>query len=288
MSESHNTLLTVAKLSMTLARRCMARYSHVKSPHKFTQPQLITCLVLRAYLKTTYRGVIEFLAAAGQLRQATGLDRLPHYSTLKKFADRPGVTEVIDAMLGQIAAAACPKEEAAAAEVAIDSTGIETTSASAHYQSRSGRTRKQYVKLSLAVICGALLPAGLIVDWGPTNDKVEARALLDKTREHIQPATLFADAGYDAEWMHEYCRDGWGVTSWIKPVKHRSDGTLGGKHRSKMTKRRLKRHGYGRRWHVESFISGLKRTTGSTLTARKPTALFIEAALRVLAYACRR
>jgi len=286
MSQLNNTLLTVAKLSMLLSRRCMSRYSHIKSPHKFTQPQLVTCLVLRAYLKTTYRGVIEFLATAGQLRQAMGLDRLPHYSTLKKFADRPGVAEVIDAMLGQIAQVASADEDDT--EIAIDSTGIETSSASTHYQSRAGRRRSQYVKLSLAVICGSLLPAGLVVDWGPTNDKVQARALLDKTRRHVAPATLFADAGYDAEWVHEYCRDDWGVESWIKPARHRTDGTFGGHYRSRMTKRRLKRRGYGRRWHVESFISGLKRTMGSTLNARKPAAMFIEAAARVLAYACRR
>jgi hypothetical protein len=46
--------------------------------------------------------------------------------------------------------------------------------------------------------------------------------------------------------------------------------------------------GYGRRWHVESFLSGLKRTTGSALRARGERALFAEAAVRVLAYSVRR
>ena len=46
--------------------------------------------------------------------------------------------------------------------------------------------------------------------------------------------------------------------------------------------------GYGRRWHVESFISGMKRTRGSTLAARSERALFTEAALKALAYAVRR
>jgi hypothetical protein len=55
-----------------------------------------------------------------------------------------------------------------------------------------------------------------------------------------------------------------------------------------MTSRRLTRNGYGKRWMVESFISGLKRTTGSMLAARKKSSLFVEAALRVLAYAIRR
>jgi hypothetical protein len=55
-----------------------------------------------------------------------------------------------------------------------------------------------------------------------------------------------------------------------------------------MTARRLKRHGYGQRWHVESFFSGLKRTMGSALNARTEQSLFHEGAIRVLAYAIRR
>jgi hypothetical protein len=104
----------------------------------------------------------------------------------------------------------------------------------------------------------------------------------------VQPKSLFADAGYDAEWVHQFCRDRWGVSSFIRPAVHRADGGLNGRHRSRMTSGYLRRNGYGRRWHVESFISALKRTTGSTLLARKESCLFQEAALRVLTYALRR
>ena len=64
--------------------------------------------------------------------------------------------------------------------------------------------------------------------------------------------------------------------------------TVGGTYRSQMTSRRLKSTGYGRRWMVESFMSGLKRTTGSALSSRSESALFNDAALRVLSYAIRR
>ncbi|WP_437200794.1 hypothetical protein [Planctomicrobium sp. SH664] len=50
-----NIQLEVATLSMRIGRKYMASYSHLKSPHKFTQEQLLTFLLLRAYLKTTYR-----------------------------------------------------------------------------------------------------------------------------------------------------------------------------------------------------------------------------------------
>ena len=63
---------------------------------------------------------------------------------------------------------------------------------------------------------------------------------------------------------------------------------LYGKYRSEMTADTLKEKGYGRRWLVESYMSGLKRTTGHALSARSERSLFVEAALRVLAYALRR
>ena len=102
------------------------------------------------------------------------------------------------------------------------------------------------------------------------------------------PQRLYGDAGYDAAWIHAYCREEHGVEAIIKPATCRSDGTLGGTYRSKMTKTKLKRSGYGNRWQIESFFSGLKRTTGSALSARKDLTLHHEAAFRVLAYTLNR
>ncbi len=173
-------------------------------------------------------------------------------------------------------------------EAAIDSTGMETTSASAHYCSRSGRTRKKFIKVSVCVMAGSLLPSSVVLSWGPSSDKREAPELLAKAMTVNQPDRVFADAGYDAEWVHTVCREDWQVESIIKPAVHRSDGTMSGKYRSQMTPETLMEKGYGRRWLGESFMSGLKRTTGATLSARGDHSLMTEAALRVLAYALRR
>lgn len=279
-----NVLLEVASLSMRTAKKYVAPYSHAKSPQKFTQQQLISCLVLRAYLKTTYRGIIEVLEASDGLRARLGLRRLPHYSTLKKFADRSDVLHIVDCMILEIVRQFAP----AAEEAAIDSTGLETTSASAHYRSRSGKARKKYVKVSVCVMAGSLLPSSVVLSWGPGNDKREAEDLLAKAMTVNRPERVFADAGYDAEWIHTVCREDWQVESLIKPAVHRSDGTVCGRYRSQMTPEKLKDKGYGRRWLVESFMSGLKRTTGAALNARHERSLMAEAALRVLAYALRR
>ena len=278
----------VAGLAMRLGGRHLADYGATRSRHDFTQRQLMACLILRAYLKTTYRGVLELLAISPNLREALGLrDKLPHYTTLQKFSARSRVLAIADAMIRTIGRAAGAPEFAKGA-AAMDATGLETTTAGAHFQSRSGRQRRKWVKVSTVVLCGSLLPFSLVLDWGPGNDKCQARELMAKASESILPAKLYADAGYDAERVHDQCRLEWGVESVIRPARQRADGTRSGFWRSRMSDDYLKRKGYGSRWAVESFFSGLKRTMGSTLNARKPAQLLAEAAFKVLAYTLRR
>ena len=248
----------------------------------------MACLILRAYLKTTYRGVLELLAISPNLRAALGMqDKLPHYTTLQKFSARSQVLAIADAMIRTIGRAA-GAAQFAQTTAAMDATGLETTTASAHFQSRAGRTRRKWVKVSTIVLCGSLLPLSLVLGWGPGNDKSQAKELMAKASKATLPATLYADAGYDAEWVHDQCRLDWGAESVIKPARQRADGTRGGFWRSQMSKKYLTRKGYGSRWAVESFFSGLKRTMGSTLTSRKPNQLLAEAAFKVLAYTLRR
>jgi hypothetical protein len=78
------------------------------------------------------------------------------------------------------------------------------------------------------------------------------------------------------------------VQSVIKPLNHRPDGTRSGRWRNLMSPEHLCQQGYGRRWAAESFFSGLKRTTGAALQARKPAQMLAEASLRLLAYVLRR
>src|SRR3989442_13448680 len=82
----------VAEMAMTLSRPYLADYGSTRSRHDFTQRQLLSCLVLKAYLKTTYRGVVEILAVSDGLRQSLGLtQKLPHYTALQKFSARSQV-----------------------------------------------------------------------------------------------------------------------------------------------------------------------------------------------------
>lgn len=277
----------VAALSMQLSQRYLEAYGAVRSRHDFTQRQLMSCLVLRAYLKTTYRGVVDFLAASASLRQCLGLgDKLPHYTTLQKFSARSQVLAIAQKLVAAIGKAAEPKAQKDSA--AMDSTGLSTGTASQYFRTRKGTQPRQWVKVSVMVWCGSLLPFALVIDQGPSNDRVQVPELLGQAEVMVRPAKLYADAGYDAEWIHQQCREQWGVESVIKPSGHRADGIRNGRWRAKMSPRHLKNRGYGRRWSAESFFSGLKRTMGEGLNARKLKTQLAEAAIKVLAYALRR
>lgn len=201
----------VAALAMRLGSQHLADYGATRSRHDFTQRQLVACLILRAYTKTTYRGVLEFLALTPSVRKQLGLeDKLPHYTTLQKFSARSKVLEIADAMVRTIGQAAGDPSFGQGA-AAMDATGLETTTASAHFQCRRGGQRRKWIKISTIILCGSLLPVAMVVGWGPTNDKCQAKELISKASQASLPAKLYADAGYDAEWIHEQCREQWGV-----------------------------------------------------------------------------
>lgn len=200
---------------------------------------------------------------------------------------RANVPQIVEGMIGQILAEIGLDRRPA--EIAVDSTGLQNGLASVHYQSRrwatgNGRVRKS-VKVSVAVVCGALLPAALVVDLGTSSDMKQMPALMEQIEARTTPSHLLADAAYDAEWVHVVCRERWKAQSVIPAVVRSRDGTIKTKWRALM--RDLPTI-YSRRWHVESFFSALKRTLLPTLTSRSERMLLAEASMKVLAYAIRR
>jgi hypothetical protein len=277
----------VAELAMKLGRGHLEDYGATTSRHDFTQRQLMSCLILRAYLKTTYRGVLEIIEVSPSLQRCLGLNgKLPHYTTLQKFSARSQVLAIAQKLVAKIGEAAAAQKPGQAA--AMDATGLALSSASDYFLTRKGGKVRKWVKVSVLVLCGSMLPLGLEVELGTVNDKVHAPSLLTQAQAVAQPSRLYADAGYDSEPLHVQCRQKWGVESVIKPIQRRVDGQRGGRWRRLMSPKYLKASGYGKRWAVESFFSGLKRTTGGALQSRGPTQMVAEATWRVLAYVLRR
>ena len=88
MSLTSKSPRTVLLIALDVARRSLPEYAHRCSPKKFTQHQLFACLVLKEFLKSDYRGVVNILADCPSLCAAIELEHVPHYTTLQKAADR--------------------------------------------------------------------------------------------------------------------------------------------------------------------------------------------------------
>jgi hypothetical protein len=86
-STTKSTLALVA-VALEIARRGLASYSCPKSRHDFTQAQLFAILVLRQFLRADYRKMTSMLTEWSDLRQALGLAKVPHFTTLQKAEDR--------------------------------------------------------------------------------------------------------------------------------------------------------------------------------------------------------
>ncbi|MHB9071526.1 MAG: hypothetical protein ACYC54_14305 [Sedimentisphaerales bacterium] len=74
--------VALTKQAFDTAKAALPDYSSNYSRHDFTQHQLFTILVLRQFLKTDYRGIIQMLKDFSDLRKTLNLKKIPHYSTL--------------------------------------------------------------------------------------------------------------------------------------------------------------------------------------------------------------
>ena len=163
---------------------------------------------------------------------------------------------------------------------AIDGSGFETHHASRYFvrrcakgrQNKTAMTYRRFPKMGLVCDCDSHLILAAVSGRGPTPDHPHLiEALLDAAaRRRID--TLLADAGYDAEWVHEFLREELDIRSIIPPTIGRpTDKLPKGRYRRQMAKyfkRPPGRRRYGQRWQVETVFSMIKRRLGETLSAR--------------------
>src|ERR1700686_4023327 len=88
MSVCSKSPLRVARRALVLGSGALAPYAPRFSPKTYTQPQLFACLVLKAFFKTDYRGISQYLNDCSDLPEALGMHRVPHFTTLQKASAR--------------------------------------------------------------------------------------------------------------------------------------------------------------------------------------------------------
>lgn len=273
----------LARVAHVAACRAVPTYRTEKSRHDFTQPQLLAILVLQKSFDMTYRQVTEMLRAMPGVREVLGLASVPHWTTLHKFATRRCTIELINDILARLARDMIEADGVGGGgrrEVAMDSTGIDSSTASRYYRGRTGQNEARYVKVSLACVVGLLVPCVVMCGWGPTLDRDDAIELASRAVMAVPTSCILADKGYDLEALHVLMRERHGVDTKVPPIARK--GVVKSRYRSTLTGQI---EGYGRRWHVETVMSILKGRTGEATRAHGQTRPLTDAALKVLATA---
>lgn len=259
------------------AREALPAYSHLFSPKKFTQHQLIACLVLKEFLRTDYRGLAEHLTDHPEMARLIDLQVVPHFTTFQKAAGRllraAPARKLFDAVLEQALRKKVRKRRVPLA--AIDGTGLESRHVSRYYVKRRSKagtetqatTYSKYPKAVFVADCRSHLILSAVPGRGPGSDLRQFKAALKAAAGRARIGTLLADADYDGEWVHEHIRS-YGIRTIIPAERGRpSDRPPAGKWRRRM-KQRFNREKYGQRWQVETVNSMIKRRLGSALRAR--------------------
>jgi Transposase DDE domain len=285
----------VARAALAVATKVLRPYAHKYSPKLYTQPQLFVCLVLKTFFKTDYRGITVLLRDLPELREASGLRGVPHFTTLQKASRRLLRVPRARRLLGATIRRLLPRRRRVR-RAAFDSTGLDCGHRSYYYVRRRSATNKswqrvtysRYAKLELAVDTVNHVILAAFAGRGPRPDSDRFVPLLRATLDQVRLDTALADAGYDSEPNHQYARDQCGVRSFIPATIGRpTTKPPTGRYRRQMKQRLNKHYGrYGQRWQVECTNAMLKRRLSTTVAARSYWAQCRELLLLTLTYQC--
>lgn len=284
----------VARVAYATAKQSLPPYLHLKSPKKFTQHQLVACLVLKEFFTTDYRGIEELLKDSSDLRKILELSEVPHYTTLQKAAHRITKKDTLDKLMREILAIAIQAKvmNKHVALSAIDGTGFESHHISAYFVKRKAKgeetyqitTYTRYPKVGIVTDCDTHIVLSGVPSRGPYPDIVHFEKAVNEAERNVHLKILTADAGYDSEKSHVFAREIYDIRTIIPPKIGRKTAKLpGGKWRKVMATRFNKKL-YGQRWQVETVNSMIKRNLGSSLRARSYWAQCREMMLRLFVH----
>lgn len=277
--ERESRYVKVARIAHALAVKRLPAYTHKKSPHHFTLPQLAACVVLTFYLDMSYRDMEEWLLASDQVCEALGLKRVPDHSTLSR-AFKKIDQRVWDQMRDEVVKAIGGEDTA----VAADSTSFRLSQASVYYYNRAGKAFHDWIKGAYAVGTTSLLIVGWASSRGSWSD-LRFRAPLQRQAARYlgQPGQrrtwwFLADRGFDSG-PHFHSAD------LIPPI--RRFGKITDPERQARADRvaAARLDGlYGQRWKSETVNSVIKRKFGDTIRSRSLRLQRREAVLKGLVY----
>ena len=186
-------MLDFVELTFNYARGIFPRYSSDYSNHIYNQPQLFTILLMKTYLKSTYREIIEFLDVSDKITKFLKLTKLPHYTTIQKFFVRMSATKLKE--LNNLILFIHPID----CELAtMDGTGHTSDYADHYYAKIRGKCRKSYIKKHIAIDVDTRMILNYAANRGPKYDTQFAIASIRQLKSY-KPHYTLADRAYDTE-----------------------------------------------------------------------------------------
>lgn len=264
---SHSKLISFIELAKGVSNK-LPKYNSKFSNRIYDNHQKIVIIVFKQKLKTTYRGIIEFLEINEEARRMIGLKKIPDHSTLIKFLKRISAS-LLDSLLAI-------KE---AEIIAVDSTGFETEAKSYYYRQVYNMKNKQksrrYAKLSIAIDARKQFVLAEKIRRGPRNDNIDFKSVL----RNLSAKFVVADKGYDSKENRYF------VLRNMKAYPHIPYRKWSGvNYERRGVKLKFDENIYHQRSKVESVFSAIKRKYGSVIRSRGLESQKKEIICRLIAY----
>ena len=273
MAKHESRYLRVARLTYCLTQQGLPLYRHAKSPHRYTWPQLAACVLLMFHLRLSYRDMEEWLLVSDSVCQVLGLQDIPDHSTLCRAFHKLTLAKlrILERhLLDQLQ----PVEEI----IAVDSTGFRPDQASAYYDLRCGKSRREWIKGAYAVGASSQLILASRQGVDRTNDGTLLNGLRREARPYTQAGWLLvADAGFDGKHVQE--------GDVIPPIRRHGQLVAPDRRaRADLVSQERLDGAYGQRWKCETVNSVIKRKFGDAVRSRKRSWQQREPIVRALVY----